>query len=63
MGFSSTSTNYSPYFMLFKQDMRILIDAEWLSSCKEKGEKIICDEDIKASTASREKFSKMLRWH
>ena len=52
------STNHSPYFMLFQQNMRLPIDAECLSSQKEKGEDVILDEVIDALIKSREKVFK-----
>ena len=52
------STNHSPYFMLFQQNTRLPIDAECLSSQKEKGEEVILDEVIDALIKSREKVFK-----
>ena len=49
------STNHSPYFMLFQQNMRLPIDAECLSSEKKKGEEIVLDEVIDSLIKSRGK--------
>ena len=45
--------------MLFQQNMRLPIDAECLSSQKEKGEEVILDEVIDALIKSREKVFKV----